>query len=84
MPTAPTPMKTSITASPNCCSTPPRTWPAWRAHVRCGRSGKSLLRLSVRAPDLRGAEEFALAKAAYSLRADPSALTVANLSQIPA
>ena len=25
-----------------------------------------------------------LAKAAYSLRADPSALTVANLSQIPA
>jgi hypothetical protein len=68
-------MITSSSPSPTASAT-------WRANVHSSLTGQFLLRLQVKAPNLKTAEQNALAIAALNLRLGPTELTIPRLNQI--
>jgi hypothetical protein len=58
------------------------TSPRWRASVHHKATGKFLIRLQVKAPDLRSAECHAVSIAGLTLRLGPNELTIPRLNQI--
>jgi hypothetical protein len=54
----------------------------WRASIHSSLTGQFLMRLQVKAPDLKAAEQNALAIAGLTLRLGPTELIIPRLNQI--
>lgn len=67
---------------PSSSSMPPAPWPRWLAMVE-QRSGSLVCLRTVRAPNLRTAEEYALSVVNLDQGIDPRDLTVSRLRQLP-
>jgi uncharacterized protein YraI len=60
----------------------PTTSHHWLASVHSSLTGRFLIRLKVKAPNLRTAERNALATAGLNLRLGPTEMTIPRINQI--
>jgi hypothetical protein len=71
-----------MNATPTSSSPSPTPSKQWHAKTHHHQSRKGLIRFTIPAPDLRSAEQYAIAKTALLLNTDPTTIRITTLRQL--